>query len=103
VRARSVVSLVISAGTRHVAGTSWRLGSALAHARRSGLNGCSPHWLPQLVELHPVQQGVVGDGAGVGRALAQGLADALEPGKIGGRGEPQPVSMRDHSAGLGEG
>jgi hypothetical protein len=26
---------------------------------------------------------------------------ALEPGKIGGHCEPQPISMRDQSAGLG--
>ena len=54
----------------------------------------------------PGQEGVQSALGAPGQIAAQigvGVVpgSALEPGKIGGHREPQPVSMRDESAGLG--
>jgi hypothetical protein len=72
-----VASLVISAGARQVAGRSWRLGRALTLRPAFLLERVLAAPVTAGGGTHPVQQGVISDGAGVGRALAQGLAVAF--------------------------
>jgi hypothetical protein len=78
---------VISAGGRQVIDTSWPLGQRAGRVASVPGRRCSPCRSPDKVELHPVQQRALGDRAGVGRPLPQGLAVAL-PG-------PADVARRD--------